>query len=79
MKCEFQLKSVQFVYYFKLEFVKYLVLNSYLFTSYAQAQLISNQWVDKYNYERPHDSLVGLTSMKYKEKYGANLSTLKCA
>lgn len=55
------------------------VLDSYLFTSFSEARLITNCWVNKYNYERPHDSLGGLTPMLYKEKYGANLSTLMCA
>jgi putative transposase len=55
------------------------VLDSYLFTSLSEARLITNCWVDKYNHERPHDSLDGLTPIKYKEKYGANLSTLICA
>ncbi len=55
------------------------VLNSYLFTSLNEATLITKVWVDKYNYERPHDSLDGLTPIQYKEKYGANLSTLMCA
>lgn len=55
------------------------VLDSYLFTSLKEAKLITDVWVDKYNYERPHDSLGGVTPMQYKEKYGANLSTLRCA
>ena len=55
------------------------VLDSYLFISLKEARLVTNAWVDKYNYERPHDSLGGLTPMKYKEKYGANLSILQCA
>lgn len=54
------------------------VLDSYLFNSINEARLISNAWVDKYNYERPHDSLNGLTPMLYKEKYGAKSSTFMC-
>jgi putative transposase len=55
------------------------VLDSYLFTSLNEATLITHAWLDKYNYQRPHDSLGGLTPMLYKEKYGANLSTFICA
>jgi putative transposase len=55
------------------------VLDSYLFTTFSEATLITNMWIDKYNYERPHESLGGLTPIQYKEKYGANLSTLICA
>jgi len=55
------------------------VLDSYLFTSLEEARLITAAWTDKYNYERPHDSLGGITPVQYKEKYGANLSTLRCA
>ncbi len=33
-------------------------------------------WVDKYTYERLHDSLGGLAPIQYKEKHAANLSTL---
>ncbi len=55
------------------------VLNSYLFDTMAEFKLITRTWLDKYNYERPHDSLKGLTPMLYKEKYGSKLSTLRCA
>ncbi len=55
------------------------VLDGYLFTSLDEAKLITNVWVDKYNYERPHDSLGGITPIQYKQKYGANLSILECA
>jgi putative transposase len=55
------------------------VLDSYLFNSLEEARLITNAWVSKYNCERPHDGLGGLTPIKFKEKYGSKLSTLRCA
>jgi putative transposase len=55
------------------------VLDSYLFNSLAEAQLITKAWINKYNYERPHDGLGGLTPIMFKQKYGCNLSTLSCA
>lgn len=55
------------------------VLCSYLFVSLYDAKLTTDAWVDKYNHERPHDSLDGITPVQYKEKYGANLSNLSCA
>ena len=55
------------------------VLDTYEFTSLNEAKLITNVWVNKYNHERPHDSLGGITPIQYKERYGANLSLLHCA
>jgi putative transposase len=33
------------------------VLNLYVFESLEQVQLLSDEWIDEYNTERPHDSL----------------------
>jgi putative transposase len=55
------------------------LLDTYLFVSLYDAKLTTDAWIDKYNHERPHDSLNGMTPVQYREKYGAKLSNLSCA
>lgn len=44
------------------------ILDTYLFETVAEAQYIANKWRNEYNNNRPHDSLYGLSPIKYKEK-----------
>ena len=39
------------------------VLDAYLFEDIEQARLLSEEWMRDYNYDRPHESLEGKTSI----------------
>ena len=43
------------------------VLDAYLFDDIRQVQSLSQQWMEDYNNNRPHESLNGLTPKKYIE------------
>ena len=43
------------------------VLDLYLFESLQQVRDITDEWLDIYNYERPHDALGDQTPMSYLE------------
>lgn len=45
------------------------VLDAYLFTSLAQVRKISDQWLEVYNFERPHQALGNLPPVAFKNKY----------
>ena len=41
------------------------VLDLYLFETLEEVRQITDDWIDLYNYERPHDSLNDMTPMEY--------------
>lgn len=45
------------------------VLDAYLFDDLNQVRTITDNWITEYNNDRPHDSLEGLTPVKYRKKY----------
>jgi putative transposase len=51
------------------------VLNRHLFKTIADAQAITDQWLQEYNGERPHESLGNLTPWGYRDKLLASTST----
>ena len=42
------------------------ILDAYIFESYHQLQIISDEWKDKYNNGHPHQSLNGMTPIGFK-------------
>lgn len=44
------------------------ILNVYLFKNIAQVQAITDQWLQEYNGERPHESLGNLTPWNYRKQ-----------
>jgi len=43
------------------------VLNMYVFRTLREVRQITENWIDQYNRERPHDSLGKLTPVEYRE------------
>ncbi len=39
----------------------------YVFRTLTEAREITENWIDEYNRERPHDSLGDLTPVEYRE------------
>ena len=61
-------------------------LDLYLFRTLGEVRDIIDHWITKYNEERPHDALQGMTSVEYLEAqimqktletYGPNYGTYK--
>lgn len=43
------------------------ILDAYLFDDLLQVQILAEEWMDDYNFRRPHEALGGLTPMAYKQ------------
>lgn len=43
------------------------ILDSYLFTTIAQVQSLTDKWLNHYNNERPHEALKNMTPRQYAE------------
>ena len=44
------------------------VLDAYLFFELNDVRKLTNEWIEEYNYKRPHESLGNLTPNEWKEK-----------
>jgi putative transposase len=44
------------------------ILDSYLFETIDDVRTITQEWINDYNHDRPHDGLGGLSPINYKEK-----------
>ncbi|WP_414693450.1 integrase core domain-containing protein, partial [Pedobacter sp.] len=42
------------------------ILDAYLFEDTMQVQILTEEWMQDYNYSRPHEALNGKTPMEYK-------------
>ncbi len=42
------------------------ILNSYVFKTLSKVRAITEEWMDQYNEERPHDALDDLTPFEYR-------------
>lgn len=45
------------------------VLNMYVFKTLSEVRAITEEWIDQYNEERPHDALEDLTLFEYREAH----------
>ena len=45
---------------------RYEVLNMYVFKTLSEVRTITEEWIDQYNEERPHDALGDLTPFEYR-------------
>lgn len=53
------------------------VLDAYLFFDLYQVRLLTEEWMEEYNYKRPHESLGNLTPYEWKSNLLKNIQTLK--
>jgi putative transposase len=48
------------------------ILGAFLFEELSQVRVLTKEWINLYNRQRPHDSLNGLTPERFLLKYGRN-------
>ncbi len=53
------------------------VLDLYLFSSLSEVREITENWIRKYNEDRPHQSLGKLTPVEYRLKYESENSKVR--
>ena len=46
------------------------ILNAYLFSSFEQVNILTQEWIEYYNNKRPHEALGDLTPVDFSAKYG---------
>lgn len=44
------------------------ILDAYLFEDIQQVQILAEEWMEDYNYKRPHEALKGQTPIQYKQE-----------
>jgi putative transposase len=50
------------------------VLNAYLFESFSQLGVLSEEWMEHYNGKRPHEALGNLTPRAFLKKHGEKIT-----
>ncbi len=45
------------------------ILSAYLFNNLSQVRRLTYQWIDHYNFCRPHEALLNLTPMQFFERF----------
>jgi len=55
------------------------VLDAYLFFELDQVRQLTQEWMEEYNYRRPHEALQNLTPEEWKNELLKNETTLKTA
>jgi putative transposase len=53
------------------------VLDAYLFFDLYEIRQLTDEWMEEYNYRRPHESLDNLTPNEWKTRLLKNENTLK--
>jgi putative transposase len=44
------------------------ILDAYLFSSLSQVRILAEEWIQDYNYHRPHEALDDLTPVAYRQR-----------
>ena len=47
------------------------ILDAYLFEDITQVQILAEEWMEDYNFKRPHESLGNKTPISYKQENGS--------
>jgi len=52
------------------------VLDAYVFENLSEVRSVTESWLEDYNYQRPHESLNGLSPIKYAKKQRSESGSL---